>query len=297
MSSIDSQVYPMNCPVCGVATSYVYNIDEGKGKEALWYRCNCGVVFQENYPKGQRYSEKYVTDYAKMKEGDKRLTHSARNYGNLIEELTYGRMMLDVGYCVPHNMEFFKKRGWLTWGIDINENIGGEGHLYKGDFLTYDFDIPANTADLKELAGGDKFKRTFDLVWMNHVLEHFKRREVFKVLTEWMRILKPGGILRVSVPDFAGLCKVYHQYGKLELVVGALFGRQDYLYNIHYNVFDFQSLKKILEDVGFENVQHYDWRGTEHANIDDYSQAYIPHMDKENGTLISLNVECNKNIS
>jgi hypothetical protein len=25
--------------------------------------------------------------------------------------------------------------------------------------------------------------------------------------------------------------------------------------------------------------------------FDDHSQAYIPHMDKENGTLISLNIE------
>ena len=38
-------------------------------------------------------------------------------------------------------------------------------------------------------------------------------------------------------------------------------------------------------------VRRYDWRETEHANVDDFSQAYIPHMDKERGVLISLNVE------
>jgi hypothetical protein len=36
------------------------------------------------------------------------------------------------------------------------------------------------------------------------------------------------------------------------------------------------------------------WRETEHAHVDDFSQAYIPHMDKENGILISLNIECDK---
>ena len=36
------------------------------------------------------------------------------------------------------------------------------------------------------------------------------------------------------------------------------------------------------------------WRETEHSQFDDHSQAYVPHMDKENGVLISLNVECNK---
>ena len=136
---------------------------------------------------------------------------------------------------------------------------------------------------------------TVDLIYNCHVLEHFKRREVHKVLTEWLRVLKPDGILRISVPDFASLCEVYQRHGhKLELVIGALFGRQDYLYNIHYNVFDFPTLSKALEAVGFAQVRRYDWRETEHAAIDDYSQAYIPHMDKEHGIQISLNVECVK---
>jgi hypothetical protein len=49
--------------------------------------------------------------------------------------------------------------------------------------------------------------------------------------------------------------------------------------------------KSLLETNGFINTKLYDWRLTDHANIDDHSQAYIPHMDKNNGTLISLNVE------
>lgn len=133
-----------------------------------------------------------------------------------------------------------------------------------------------------------------DLIYNCHVLEHFKRRDVERVLSEWHRVLKPGGTLRVSVPDFSKLCEVYQREKKLDLVIGALFGRQDYLYNIHYNVFDFISLSKSLDQAGFVNVRYYDWRQTEHAGIDDFSQAYIPHMDKEHGTLISLNVECDK---
>lgn len=133
-----------------------------------------------------------------------------------------------------------------------------------------------------------------DLIYNCHVLEHFKRRDVLRVLKEWHRVLKPGGVLRTSVPDFAKLCEVYQRENKIELVIGALFGRQDYLYNIHYNVFDFASLAQALEQAGFVNVRRYDWRATGHADVDDFSQAYIPHMDKEHGTLISLNVECDK---
>lgn len=133
-----------------------------------------------------------------------------------------------------------------------------------------------------------------DLIYTCHVLEHFKRRDINKVLTEWKRVLKPNGTLRVSVPDFKALCNVYTKTTNLDLLIGPLFGRQDYLYNIHYNVFDVHSLSRDLLAAGFCDVREYDWRKTEHANVDDFSQAYIPHMDKENGTLISLNVECTK---
>ena len=59
-------------------------------------------------------------------------------------------------------------------------------------------------------------------------------------------------------------------------------------------MYDFADLKKVLESAGFTNVHRYDWRTTIHREYDDYSQAYIPHMDKEHGTLISLNVEAVK---
>lgn len=78
-------------------------------------------------------------------------------------------------------------------------------------------------------------------------------------------------------------------------MIGPLFGRQDYLYNFHYNAFDLATLTQQLHEAGFVNVRRYDWRETEHADIDDFSRRLnIPHMDKENGILISLNVECEK---
>ena len=62
----------------------------------------------------------------------------------------------------------------------------------------------------------------------------------------------------------------------------------------HRTVYDFESLRAVLEAVGFRNVRRWDWRRTEHRDYDDFSQAYVPHMDKEHGLLISLNVEADK---
>lgn len=133
-----------------------------------------------------------------------------------------------------------------------------------------------------------------ELIYACHVLEHFKRSQVREVLLEWRRVLRPGGVLRLAVPDFAALCEVYQVTGRLELVIGPLFGRQNHLYNIHYNAFDEASLRAQLEESRFTDVARYDWRLTGHAEVDDFSQAYIPHLDRENGTLISLNVEARK---
>ena len=53
-------------------------------------------------------------------------------------------------------------------------------------------------------------------------------------------------------------------------------------------------MKKDLETIGFTNIHRYDWRDTEHSYIDDFSQCYLPHMDKENGMLMHLNLEATK---
>jgi hypothetical protein len=59
-------------------------------------------------------------------------------------------------------------------------------------------------------------------------------------------------------------------------------------------VFDEPFLSTALYAVGFSSVRQWDWRATEHTGVDDFSQAYIPHLDKENGLHMSLNLEAIK---
>ena len=40
-----------------------------------------------------------------------------------------------------------------------------------------------------------------DEIRASHVLEHFSHRDTMNVLSEWVRVLKPGGVLKVCVPD------------------------------------------------------------------------------------------------
>lgn len=131
-----------------------------------------------------------------------------------------------------------------------------------------------------------------EVIYCCHVLEHISRMDIQKVLKEWYRVLKPGGILRISVPDFAQAVRIYLKTGDMTDVVGKIHGKQDHPWNFHYMSFDFRSLSKYLKDTGFTNVSHYDCNLTEHGHIDDYSHAAF--FDGEREILISLNLECKK---
>lgn len=136
-----------------------------------------------------------------------------------------------------------------------------------------------------------------DLIYASHVLEYFDREEVINVLNEWKRVLKPKGILRLAVPNFEAMVNLYSAGHKLEKFLGPIFGKwkmteSETIY--HKTVYDPENLEKVLQNVGFNNIKLWDWKNTEHSQIDDYSQAYIPHMDKKHGTLISLNMEATK---
>jgi ubiquinone/menaquinone biosynthesis C-methylase UbiE len=135
-----------------------------------------------------------------------------------------------------------------------------------------------------------------ELIYASHVLEYFDWFEVIDVLREWRRVLEPDGTLRLAVPDFDALMRVRRKTGSLALLWGSLYGRietnQSFTY--HECLYDFPTLTTTLRLAGFKNIHRWDWRKTEHADVDDCSQAYYPHMDKEHGLLLSLNVEAMK---
>lgn len=132
-----------------------------------------------------------------------------------------------------------------------------------------------------------------DEIYACHVLEHTGRLKVDEVLKEWNRVLKKGGVLRIAVPNFEAIVEEYKENRDLEKILGLLYGGQNYEYNFHYITFDFKKLKSHLEKNGFGEVQKYNWQDFLPKDFDDFSRAYLPHMDL-NGRLMSLNIIAKK---
>ena len=62
-----------------------------------------------------------------------------------------------------------------------------------------------------------------DVVYSSHFLEHLFRDQAVRVLRESLRILRPGGILRVCVPDLAHAVDLYAQGRKREMLENYFF--------------------------------------------------------------------------
>ncbi|HEX4984473.1 MAG TPA: methyltransferase domain-containing protein [Burkholderiales bacterium] len=63
---------------------------------------------------------------------------------------------------------------------------------------------------------------SFDAVYGSHVLEHFDSSGAERLLRDCRRILKPGGIIRIVVPDLETIARLY-----LQCLEGALAGRRE----------------------------------------------------------------------
>lgn len=97
---------------------------------------------------------------------------------------------------------------------------------------------------------------TIDEIRASHVLEHFGHRQVADVLADWVRALKPGGLLRVAVPNFEKIARLYLE-GKKIPVQGYVMGGQVDDHDRHGAIFDSGSLTDALRAAGLIGITQW----------------------------------------
>lgn len=96
----------------------------------------------------------------------------------------------------------------------------------------------------------------FDAVSCNNALEHLYPHEVHKALSEFHRVLKPGGHVVIQVPDLQDVKAtddVIEEIGMsgLHLIYGDPARLEEFPFMAHHCGFVEETLRNVLERVGF----------------------------------------------
>lgn len=139
---------------------------------------------------------------------------------------------------------------------DIKLNIGAGSTV-----------IPGFTAIDRKL-GSEAYPLTYadnsvSEIRASHILEHLSFSEVADALTEWKRVLKPGGRLRVSVPDFR---KLLSSMDADPLWPYYAMGGQTDANDFHKSAFDESRLRGYLNHVGLVTIQPWHSPNTDTAS-------------------------------
>lgn len=167
--------------------------------------------------------------------------------------------------------------------------LGSRDYRPEG-FLTVDIDparepdIVADVTDLGGIASG-----SVDEICASHVLEHIAWPLSFKALAEWGRVLRPGGRLRVAVPDLAVLARLIAEGRNAWWATGLLYGvgRLESPLEAHQYGYTRDMLLAMLRSLGFSR---FDW--WKH-DLPDASNGWMPD-DAGERIAISLNIAAEK---
>ena len=153
------------------------------------------------------------------------------------------------------------------------------------------------------------------LVFLSHLLEHlFYPNDVMPFLGEIFRVLEPGGVVRIIVPDIAQYIDAYQNsdaefFAERRQHWGAGDGRTTrlenflayagagpdpaWLFQAHKFGYDFETLSRALERAGFVDMRPSGFNASEHAElrVDENSEVAGAH---HGGRHYSLFVEASK---
>ncbi len=133
---------------------------------------------------------------------------------------------------------------------------------------------------------------TISEIYLCHVLEHFSFEDSIKLLEKLHKKLTTGGLIRISVPDFAKLKFIYEETNNLEKVKFAIMGGQNYENDFHKSIYDFKILSELLKKLNFNHVENWESQKDFGVELDDWSNGVYNINNKK--IKISLNVKALK---
>jgi ubiquinone/menaquinone biosynthesis C-methylase UbiE len=145
---------------------------------------------------------------------------------------------------------------------------------------------------------------SFNFIFSEHHIEHISYKNAVFMLKESFRVLKPGGSIRITTPHLKNVLNVYSSDGPVE---GNIFNHtNEFIYSGFYNainyipvddyvkahelndmfynyehkfIYDFESLKRVLEYTGFKNVTDCSQKSTAQKEFENI-ETHISDFDR-----------------
>lgn len=98
-----------------------------------------------------------------------------------------------------------------------------------------------------------------DKIYLFHVIEHFSYHQHTELLQEMWRVLKIGGELIISYPEFIKCAENYasNKNGKREFWRATIFGRQAHTGDAHLALMDTFFFTQLLRECCFDNIKTF----------------------------------------
>jgi 2-polyprenyl-3-methyl-5-hydroxy-6-metoxy-1,4-benzoquinol methylase len=243
------------CPLCSKQAAFYF----GKFSD-MYYRCSCGFVFIWPRPSDEYLQELY-RKHGEEYWTDERMVKFTLSPSNKRREITFVRRfassgtLLDIGCSTGSFVRAARDAGFVAEGVDISAPAVACG-VKCG--------LPLRCLDVLN----DSIPVKFDIVTMWATLEHLP--EPKRHLKRAKELLKPGGLLFVSVPNYSGISQKI--IGKWDRYVGT----------DHLNYFTPAVLRSTVEHAGMDHrstttfgfnpiVLFRDWRnrGTSNLTVED----------------------------
>lgn len=241
IDSTTGEIYPrllakVKCVICkNDKTELVF-----KNKGFNFVRCKvCGLIYTnprliEKKAEELYRGQKSIDIWTDVLTSPLQMEYDRKKFDMRLEMIEYyvkkGKI-LDIGCSTGHFLKIAKERGWEPYGLELNSRAA--------EYARKKFGLKNIKETILEKANYPS--NYFSAAGLWGVLEHILHPD--RVLKELYRVLKPGGVVIVSVPNANSLvARILHE--KTSCFDGI----------VHLWFFTPKTLRRILEDKGYKII-------------------------------------------